>query len=163
VAWNYETGQEEAKAYADSLSGPYTPPPPPFWGKATLEIHQWEQAEAAVKALRVSTANTRRVIRAWEKAEMAVIGWDKAAEHEKFRRGYMEWLAMQNGGVDSLSDLDLESMPLLERIVTEGYRVLAKKNHPDLGGSADKFREVREAKGKLDQVLSEVGELLRNG
>lgn len=91
---------------------------------------------------------------------MAVIGWDKASQHEKFRRGYIEWLASTDGVGDSLSDLEIEQLPMIERIIARGYRELAKTEHPDVGGSEARFAALRKAKSQIDQVMREVGELL---
>lgn len=165
MPWNYETGREEPAPYTSGKSGPFSCAPPKIIRHGCLEIMAWEQAETAWHASRYWSASVPLigVTNAWEAAEMAVIGWDKAGQKESFRRGYMEWLASTNGVGDSLSDLEIEQLPMIDRIIARGYRELAKTEHPDVGGTAERFAALRKAKGQLDQVMREVGELLDKG
>ncbi len=166
MAWNYETGQEELNPY----SGGHGPQSTGFYKQGCQEILRWEEAEIAwregwcpAQFLPRETwtkAAWGRVLATWEEAEMAVIGWDKRSEADNFRRGYITWLALSNGSSITLSDLDIDALPLLERIIAKGYRELAKTEHPDVGGSPERFAALREAKGQLDKVMEEVGDLL---
>lgn len=51
------------------------------------------------------------------------------------------------------------SMSMVERIAAEGYRSLAKKMHPDAGGSAEDFRSLQAAKEQMSIILKEVAEI----
>lgn len=162
MAWNYETGREEAMPYVGGV-GPQSCPPPKFYKKGCLEILRWEDLEAAWYRDRnwTKTYTPETVIQSWENAEMGVIGWDKRAQVENFRRGYIDWLATQDGVADALSDLEIEQLPLIERIIARGYRELSKTEHPDVGGTTQRFAQLREAKKQLDQVMQEIGDLLK--
>lgn len=48
-----------------------------------------------------------------------------------------------------------------ERIIAKGFRELAKTEHPDTGGTEQRFRELRDAKRQLDRMMEEVGEILK--
>lgn len=162
MGWNYEKGCEDPKAYTSGM-GPITPEPPKFYTRGCQEILYWEGLEAAWKRDRNWQTGyvIRSVVIAWEKAEMAIVGWDKRSQVEQFRRGYLEWLASSSGVADALSDLEIEQLPMIERLVARGYREMAKAAHPDTGGSKEAFHELRQAKTQLDRILIEVGDLLK--
>ncbi len=162
MPWNYETGREEQAPYNGGEGGPVSCAPPKIFSQGCMEILLWEQAETAWRMSRYWMPDTpvAGVLAIWEKAEMAVLGWDKASQKENFRRGYMNWLASTDGVGDALSDLEIEQLPMIDRIIARGYRELAKTEHPDVGGTAARFAALRKAKAQLDQVMREVGELL---
>ena len=161
MAWNYEKGCDEPAPY-NVLSGPlFTPNPNKLVdiAAARMEVHRWETNEAWLKQnyWRDKDAGMKKVTESWERAEMAVAGWSDRAKLDTFRRGYLEWLAKGNSVADqvALSDLEIEQLPLLERIIAKGYRELAKTAHPDTGGTAEEFGKLRTAKMQLDRVLAE--------
>ncbi len=164
MAWNYEKGCEELAPYDGSDGGPVSCAPPAFLNRGCLEILAWEKTEAAWHRDRNWRTGTVMpgVIAVWERAEIALIGWDERSRREDFRRGYIDWLAGSSGAMDSMSDLEIDALPLLDRIVARGYRELAKTEHPDVGGSDERFTALRKAKAQLDTVLREVGQLLEN-
>jgi hypothetical protein len=76
-------------------------------------------------------------------------------------RDYLEWyISSQNETVREFK-AELErrdtaeeaSLSFIERIVTTGYRELAKKNHPDLGGDTDAMKQVNAAAEALRELI----------
>lgn len=173
MGWNYETGREETDAYT-VMSGPLLTPKPGMTlegakniEKVRIKIHLWENAESWLKSNKWRNdpeRGKREVMKAWRDAEMAITGWDDRSQADSFRRGYLEWLAKGNQVADQvgLSDLEVDQLPLLERVVARGYRELAKTEHPDTGGTAERFSALRTAKLQLDRMMAEVGEILRS-
>lgn len=76
-------------------------------------------------------------------------------------REYLEWLAENNR--KTLSDIETElerrdaaeeaSMSWMERVVTVGFKTLAKQHHPDLGGDADTMKQINSAADELRRIL----------
>lgn len=76
-------------------------------------------------------------------------------------REYLEWLIENNKSKnklleDELSRRDLaeaanESM--VEQMIKVGFREMAKKHHPDSGGSSSAMQEVNAAYEKLKELL----------
>lgn len=175
MAWNYEKGCEESVAYTVLGRGPVTPPPgfvtDTITGGKNLEavqmaVHKWQNNESWLKSGKWKNNpehGQRETLKSWRQAEMAIADWLKKGDTEKFRSGYLEWLAKGNQVADDLglTEVEIEKLPAIERIIAKGYRELAKEAHPDTGGTPEKFRELRGAKLQLDRMLSEVGELLR--
>jgi hypothetical protein len=48
------------------------------------------------------------------------------------------------------------SQSMHERIIREGYRALAKKLHPDAGGSTNEFKELQGSYEVLQGIMREV-------
>ncbi len=181
IGWNFEKGCEETNAYTVLSSGSlFTPKPGPVIDpdlsrqehmEVVAAVHKWQQTEAWLKNNAGShggrwgkKVTTDDAVRDWEKAEMAIAGWQKRAQLDTFRSGYLEFLAKGNQVADqvALTDLEIEALPLLERIVAKGYRELAKSEHPDVGGDAGRFDKLKTAKLQLDRLLVEMGEVLRD-
>jgi hypothetical protein len=60
-------------------------------------------------------------------------------------------------GIDSiLSVLGLEKLPNSEKEIKTAYRKQAKLHHPDIGGDANKFREVQMAYESAINLLPEL-------
>lgn len=162
MAWNYEKGCEEPTAYKFG-SQLYTPP---NWGSEAMGCaREWEKREArAASSKRLPTrhiTDTAEAICAWENLERAM-NWQDVSKIPERRRQYLEWLAREEKvevqmGFADVVDGDL---PLMDRIIKEGFRSLSKTAHPDLGGSADKFRELKDASDKLKSIVAEVRDLL---
>ena len=132
-------------------------------GKARTKVWEWENAESHLRHDRFGKERALSLaIRKWEEAEMAILGWQEKANAESFRRGYLEWLAKGAKVADSvgMTELDIEQLPMLERIVARGYRELSKKAHPDVGGSAEEFDQVTQAKKQLEALIASVRDLL---
>lgn len=130
-------------------------------------VHKWQQTEAWLKNNsgsygRRSSTTVNDAVRDWEKAEMAIAGWQNRAKIDTFRAGYLEFLAKGNQVADqvALTDLEIEELPLLERIVAKGYRELAKSEHPDVGGDSARFDKLKTAKLQLDRLLVEMKDIL---
>lgn len=173
MAWNYETGRDEPMAYTALTGGTVlTPRPGPIidpdrtredQAMMVAKVHDWQDKETRLKQIRPSRKVTEsEVISAWEKAEMAIAGWDRHSKIDSFRAGYLEWLAKGNQVADqvALSDLEISELPLLERVVAKGYRELAKTEHPDAGGDSERFDKLKNAKLQLDRLLCEMREIL---
>lgn len=164
MAWNYERGCDEPKAYPIG-STLYTPPP---WKPETIrDVMNWEAAEARVRQYPQGT-NIRqewneKATLLWKRLEAVVMGWEKNAEIPEFRRRYMEWLAKEAGveaEIGFVDEVSTEDLPMIERIIWEGFRKLAKTEHPDMGGTTDRFVALKNAKTQLDGILREVREVL---
>lgn len=179
MPWNYEKGCDEAVAYTalNSHGGPLTPRAGPIIDpdrtredQATMvaRVHDWQQKETWLKlkhgGTRYRKTTVEECIDVWEKAEMAIAGWDRHGKIDSFRAGYLEWLAKGNQVADqvALSDLEISELPLLERLVAKGYRELAKTEHPDAGGDSDRFDKLKNAKLQLDRLLVEMREILES-
>jgi hypothetical protein len=54
------------------------------------------------------------------------------------------------------------NLPLVERIITLGYRAMAKEAHPDVGGSNEAMQELNETVETLRNMVRHV-EASRNG
>lgn len=169
MAWNYETGQDEPNPYTDpDKGGPYTSPH--FSYTSIKEALDWHKAEAnllrAVQWGNIDLANALRgaAINCWLKLEKAMTFKD-VAQSTELRRGYIEWLSTNMGKTTAtqaqvIEEVDLNSLPLLERIIQAGYHKLAKEAHPDAGGEPEKFREITQARGQLMAIIKDLKEVL---
>lgn len=80
-------------------------------------------------------------------------------------REYLEWLLESNrnmvGALEAelqrRDDLDEASMSWMERVVTTGYKTLAKSHHPDIGGSAEDMKRINSAAEELRLLLRREG------
>jgi hypothetical protein len=80
-------------------------------------------------------------------------------------REYLEWLLENNRQTASAVECELmrrdeleeANLSYLERIVSVGYKTLAKQNHPDLGGDADEMKRINSAAEELRQLLKREG------
>lgn len=80
-------------------------------------------------------------------------------------REYLEWLLESNRNmVDAVEselqrrdELEEASMSWMERIVSTGYKTLAKTNHPDIGGSSDDMKRINSAAEELRRLLRREG------
>ncbi len=178
VSWNYEKGCEEPMAYTALSGGTVLTPRPGLiidpertredQAAMVAKVHDWQQKETNLKlnnsGNRYRKTTVEECIAAWEKAEMAIAGWDRHSKIDSFRAGYLEWLAKGNQVADqvALSDLEISELPLLERVVAKGYRELAKTEHPDAGGDSERFDKLKNAKLQLDRLLVEMREILES-
>ena len=77
---------------------------------------------------------------------------------------YLEWLiqmrkkdlAEYQGELERRELVESASITMVERVVQEGFRSLAKKFHPDAGGSDAEFVELKAAHEQLKMVLGEI-------
>lgn len=77
---------------------------------------------------------------------------------------YLEWL--KNKAEEDIVRIDRElmrrediekaSQSTVEKLVAEGFRSLAKKLHPDHGGTAEQFRDLQAARERLNVILREI-------
>jgi hypothetical protein len=82
-------------------------------------------------------------------------------------RDYLEWmvskcktdLATYQGELDRRDSQEAATQTDLERLVQAGYRELAKKAHPDAGGSKESFLALQGAYEQLKVVLRELKEI----
>lgn len=165
MVWNYEKGCEEAVAYP-SGSNVYTPPK---WknNAASACALKWEEAEAKshyyrnTKITGVKEHWDKEAATRWYELEKTML-WGQASQMPDFRRRYIEWLskATEMDVQLGITDLAIDELPMMERIIAVGYRTLAKAEHPDLGGTPERFQKLKETKEKLDQVMKEVKDLL---
>lgn len=80
-------------------------------------------------------------------------------------RDYVEFMLTKSRRDAVLWAEELESRDLLEessqgvteKIVTEGFRQLAKKMHPDQGGSPEQFRSLQAAREQLVEMIKRLG------
>lgn len=105
VGWNYERGCEEENAYtALNSSGVLTPRPGPIidpqrareeQAEIVAKVHDWQQKETWFKnnGRNRFRVDEFAVIASWEKAEMAIAGWQNHSKIDSFRARYLEWLA----------------------------------------------------------------------
>lgn len=85
-------------------------------------------------------------------------------------KDYIDWLITSREKdikvyKDELARRDLvenASTSTVELIIKEGYKAMAKKSHPDTGGSDKQFREVQAAFAQLKVVLEEVKRVTAN-
>lgn len=76
-------------------------------------------------------------------------------------RDYVEWLreARRKDLTEYEAELERRDLveqaktTMLERIVAEGFKSLAKKCHPDMGGTDSEFRELKSAHEQLKVAL----------
>lgn len=90
---------------------------------------------------------------------MSVLSFGKYAgmDIKDVPRDYIEWLrdARKRDLLEYESELErrdlieVSAQIMLERIVSEGFRSLAKKCHPDTGGSEREFLELKAAQEQL--------------
>lgn len=88
-------------------------------------------------------------------------GKHSGKEFSSVDRSYLEWLIEQNKKdiklyQDELDRRDLAeqgTLSMTEKIVQAGYRELAKKLHPDTGGSVKEFQELRASFEGLKEAL----------
>ena len=73
--------------------------------------------------------------------------WKKWREGAKTREVYAATRAAQN--VTALADQEKMAHDLIEA----GYRALAKKYHPDTGGTDEQFRLLKDAKALLESRI----------
>lgn len=77
---------------------------------------------------------------------------------------YLEWMVNKcKGDLKTYQDelerrtlLEVASQSTLEKIVSAGFRELAKKAHPDAGGSPKDFLELKAAQEQLKVILQEL-------
>ena len=100
MAWNYEKGCEEPNPYTHRNTGPYSAP---MWDSDVLPlVKAWEIAELKVivaKGLLSTTPRSLQVaidgaIFACLRLESKML-WQDNLKIDKFRHGYIEWLASQ--------------------------------------------------------------------
>ncbi len=92
-------------------------------------------------------------------------GRHKDSDIRDVPREYLEWLLESNRNTAKGIEEELErrdhleeaDMSWMERIVTTGYKTLAKQNHPDIGGSADEMRRINSAAEELRLLLRREG------
>ena len=166
MAWNYKTGREEDNPYPHgNKDGIYTPPP---WKPEVRRlVMDWERDEAFLartnnKFMDTWEMRNESATKSFRALERALVSQDEIPE---FRRRYMEWLAThttvtQNQSLGFMDDLTMDQLPILDRIVQKGYRELARTEHPDLGGDAERFNKLQQAKVQLMAVLRELKEIL---
>ena len=85
-------------------------------------------------------------------------------------REYLEWLAENcrkqlaeyEAELQRRDELAEASMSWMERIVTTGYKSLARTNHPDAGGDGEAMRHINGAAEELRKILKvrEAGRVL---
>ena len=76
-------------------------------------------------------------------------------------REYIEWLVENcrkqldeyEAELQRRDELAEASMSWMERIVTTGYKSLAKQNHPDTGGDGESMRQINSAAEELRKIL----------
>lgn len=79
-------------------------------------------------------------------------------------RDYLEWLiGTRRKDIDTYESeiarremVETASLSLVEQIAQEGYRQLAKRAHPDTGGSQAQFLALQGAFEQLKAILREV-------
>jgi uncharacterized protein (DUF3820 family) len=77
---------------------------------------------------------------------------------------YLEWMRDKNAEMNGLIDAELrrrellaqDQMPMVEKLIHEGYRALARKLHPDAGGSEEAFKALQAAYEQLRTAVKEV-------
>lgn len=75
---------------------------------------------------------------------------------------YLQWLISSSEATIKLAKDELErreacedaDLPTIAQLIKAGYRELAKKNHPDVGGSTEKMKEVNAAKSRLEDLVA---------
>jgi hypothetical protein len=174
MAWNYDTGQEDPTGAAQS-GGVITPPAYlNSWPKSVRDLWvRWQLAESAC-ATRSGTVDYGRL------EQVAAKRWQELIEillpvlnvqHSTYRHKFVLWLMSRIPDCDPnkktsnpLGELDMskvdENLPLMDRIVQEGFKAIAKRAHPDVGGSAEKFIELKQSTKQLQDLLKEVKDLL---
>jgi Putative quorum-sensing-regulated virulence factor len=76
-------------------------------------------------------------------------------------REYLEWLlensrktvADVEAELERRDSLEEASMSWMERVVSVGYKTLARQHHPDLGGDADMMKQINNAAEELRRIL----------
>lgn len=78
-------------------------------------------------------------------------------------RDYLEWLigsrekeiASFKAEIERRELVEASSVSMVERLIAEGYRSLAKKLHPDTGGTAEEFTALKAASEQLKAIIGE--------
>lgn len=157
MPWNYETGKEEFNPYPERSV--YKPD----------LVKEWREAEEytlkrVVQGGVVPRLEAQNLILAWEKAEGYIImsKFQDLSKMSSFRNGYIAWLEAEEykKSQQVLPEASIDQLPMINRIIAKGFRELAKDLHPDVGGNAKRFDELREAKANLDRIVREVEDLL---
>ena len=104
-----------------------------------------------------------------ERTQKMILSFGKHAGKElsDVPRDYLEWmvskcktdLATYQGELDRRDSQEAATQTDLERLVQAGYRELAKKAHPDAGGSKESFLALQGAYEQLKVVLRELKEI----
>lgn len=84
-------------------------------------------------------------------------GWDI----EEVPRDYLEWLLdradkqaeMLRGELERRDMVEAATESMIEQVITQGYRALAKKHHPDYGGDTEQMKEVNAAVAALRSMV----------
>lgn len=79
-------------------------------------------------------------------------------------REYLDWLFKANEDINAVIRTELErrdalesdQMSTIERIVHAGYRDMARKAHPDAGGTNKEFQDLRAGYEQLKVILTEL-------
>lgn len=82
-------------------------------------------------------------------------------------RDYLEWMVSKcKGDLKLYSDelerrdlLEVTAQTTLEKIISVGFRELAKKAHPDAGGNPKEFLELKAAQEQLKVIIQELKEV----
>lgn len=77
---------------------------------------------------------------------------------------YLQWLIQMRqkdlkeyqDELDRRALVEAGSLSMVEQIIREGFRSLSKKLHPDQGGSAAQFLELKSGEEQLKMVLREL-------
>ena len=87
----------------------------------------------------------------------------KGSRLEDLPEDYLLWLLdmrkkdvrIYEGELERRKLAEEASLTMSEKIISAGYRELAKKFHPDAGGSAKEFQELRASFEQLQSVMKE--------
>ena len=82
---------------------------------------------------------------------------------------YLEWMLEANRRTISEIEEELErrklaemaKMSWLERVIATGYKELAKKHHPDVGGDAHEMQQINAAVELLREMITVHDETIR--
>lgn len=174
MAWDYEKGCEVPNAYANKPGSTlYSPPTKGFPKRHRGLASVYIVAEMGVTAINYTQMKQAHIIEVKNRAESAfiklveeIMNWQGIADDPQVRTKFLEWLTIENKAIAmnidgmSISDVDINKMPMMERIIATGYKKLATKMHPDLGGTTEDFQELTDAHSTLKVVLKEVKDLL---
>src|SRR4051794_30706095 len=75
--------------------------------------------------------------------------WETCDLREPLRSAVQKALSSEDGALARSSDLPPELRPVVQEIVSVGYRLLAMKLHPDQGGDHQRMTRLNQARDWL--------------
>ena len=79
--------------------------------------------------------------------------WEKTHKEQEHKSDYSSYSSSYNFDFMKSSTFSGPEKTMAEELIVAGYKALAKKYHPDIGGSNEQFQELGNIKEKLAKML----------